>query len=111
MSFSIAISVLLEYVSSALKRVVRTPSRRETRVDRAVWKLGSTMPWTTAVRPISVRYSSMIGVSSVPCIVEDGATWVPECDGGFEEIPINLPSIQQRDIPYERRDVTAVDWA
>ncbi|PKI60443.1 hypothetical protein CRG98_019097 [Punica granatum] len=26
------------------------------------------MPWTTAVRPMSVRYSSMVGVSSVPCM-------------------------------------------
>ncbi|PKI57550.1 hypothetical protein CRG98_022021 [Punica granatum] len=36
--------------------------------------------------------------------VEDGATWVPECDGRFEKIPINVSSSQQRDIPYKRRD-------
>ncbi|OWM70982.1 hypothetical protein CDL15_Pgr013163 [Punica granatum] len=68
------------------------------------------MPWATAVQPMSVRYSSMVGVSSVPCMSKT-APLVPECDGGFEEIPINLLSSQQRDIPYERRDVTAVDWA
>ncbi|PKI57320.1 hypothetical protein CRG98_022265 [Punica granatum] len=67
-SFSIVTSVLPEYASSAFKRVVGTPSRREIRVDQAVWKLGSTMLWTTVVRPMSVRYSSMVGVNSVPCM-------------------------------------------
>ncbi|PKI66116.1 hypothetical protein CRG98_013474 [Punica granatum] len=59
-----------EYASSALRQVVGIPSRRETRVNRVVRKSGSTMPWATAVRPMSVRYSSMVGVSSVPYMLK-----------------------------------------
>ncbi|PKI40263.1 hypothetical protein CRG98_039346 [Punica granatum] len=63
-SFSIAISVLPEYASSAIRRVVGTPSRLETRVGRVVRKSGSTMPWATAVQPMSVRYCSMVDDSN-----------------------------------------------
>ncbi|PKI45543.1 hypothetical protein CRG98_034061 [Punica granatum] len=43
--------------------------------------------------------------------VEDGATWIPECDGGLEEIPIYASGGQQGNISYERSDIVAIDRA
>ncbi|PKI45880.1 hypothetical protein CRG98_033679 [Punica granatum] len=43
--------------------------------------------------------------------VEDGTTWVPKCDGGLEEIPIDASGGQQGNISYECNDIVAVDRA
>ncbi|PKI42301.1 hypothetical protein CRG98_037309, partial [Punica granatum] len=43
--------------------------------------------------------------------VEDGATWVPECNGGLEEIPIDVSGSQQGNISHECSDIVAVDRA
>ncbi|PKI68332.1 hypothetical protein CRG98_011240 [Punica granatum] len=43
--------------------------------------------------------------------VEDSATWVLECDGGLEEIPIDVSGGQQRNISHECSNIVAVDWA
>ncbi|PKI41457.1 hypothetical protein CRG98_038156 [Punica granatum] len=43
--------------------------------------------------------------------VEDGVTWVPECDCGLEEIPVYASGGQQGNISYECSDIVAVDRA
>ncbi|PKI52233.1 hypothetical protein CRG98_027408 [Punica granatum] len=43
--------------------------------------------------------------------VEDGATWVPECDGGLEEIPIDVSGSQQGNVSHKCSDIVAVDRA
>ncbi|PKI73459.1 hypothetical protein CRG98_006146 [Punica granatum] len=43
--------------------------------------------------------------------VEDGATWVPKCDGGLEEIPVYALGGQQGNISYKCSDIVAVDRA
>ncbi|PKI63412.1 hypothetical protein CRG98_016079 [Punica granatum] len=43
--------------------------------------------------------------------VEDGATWIPECDGGLEEITIYASGGQQGNITYKRSNIVAIDRA
>ncbi|PKI35371.1 hypothetical protein CRG98_044248 [Punica granatum] len=51
-----------------------TPSRRETKAGRVVRRLGSIIPWVTAVRPMRVLYSSIVGASSVPWMLK--TAWI-----------------------------------